>query len=125
MSHTLKLLKMESFRYTLDPSSKKFFCPNCNKKRMVKYIDTDNGNYLTDDFGKCDRKDQCGYHKAPPKGKKYYCIGFLELNEISDKAYKLVSENGIIEIVPKSQIKEIGTNSCWLSEWFLKKSKIA
>ena len=32
---------MERFRYSLDKSSKKFVCPNCNKKTFVLYIDTE------------------------------------------------------------------------------------
>ena len=57
---------MESFKYTLDKSSNKFICPNCNKKTFVLYIDTDTSNYLTDDFGKCDREKNCNYHRRSP-----------------------------------------------------------
>ncbi len=60
---------METFKYTLDKSSKKLVCPNCGKKRFVLYVDIDTGNYLTDDFGKCDREQNCNYHKAPPRAK--------------------------------------------------------
>ena len=115
---------MEVFRYSLDKSSKKFVCPNCNKKTFVLYIDTETGNYLTTDFGKCDREQNCNYHKAPPKGKKAYLIEFLGLNSISDKAYKLSDLNGIILIVPKSQILEQTKKDCWITEWYLKTSTI-
>jgi hypothetical protein len=115
---------METFKYILDKSSKKFICPSCNKKTFVKYIEAETGNYLTDDFGKCDREQNCNYHKAPPKGKKCYLINFLGLKIISDKAYKLTDNFGIISIVPKSQILEQSKNDCWISEWFLKTSSI-
>lgn len=115
---------MEAFRYSLDKSSKKFICPNCNKKTFVLYIDTETGNYLTTDFGKCDREQNCNYHKAPPKGKKAYLIEFLGLNSISDKAYKLTDLNGIILIIPKSQILEQSKTDCWISEWYLRTSTI-
>ncbi len=115
---------MEAFRYSLDKSSKKFVCPNCNKKTFVLYIDTETGNYLTTDFGKCDREQNCIYHKAPPKGKKCYVIQFLGLNSISDKAYKLTDLNGIISIIPKSQILEQSKKDCWITEWYLKTSII-
>jgi hypothetical protein len=115
---------MEAFRYSLDKSSKKYFCPNCNKKTFVLYIDTETGNYLTTNFGKCDREQNCNYHKAPPKGKRAYLIGFLGLNSISDKAYKLTDLNGIISIIPKSQILERSKNDCWITEWYLKTSII-
>lgn len=115
---------MEAFRYSLDKSSKKFVCPNCNKKTFVLYIDKETGNYLTTDLGKCDREQNCNYHKAPPKGKRAYLIDFLVLTSISDKAYKLVDLNGIISIVPKSQILEQKENNCFISEWYLKTSTI-
>lgn len=117
---------MENFKYSLDKSSKKHICPNpnCNKRTFVLYVDNETGNYLTDDFGKCDRSTNCHYHKAPPKGKKAFCIPFLLLKSISDKAYKLTDVNGIISIVPNSQILEQTKNDCWLTEWFLKNSII-
>ncbi|PKH68898.1 hypothetical protein CXF59_01070 [Flavobacterium sp. ALD4] len=115
---------MEVFKYTLDKGSKKFLCPNCTKKTFVKYIETDTGNYLTDDFGKCDREQNCNYHKAPPKGQKCYFIPTLSLKSISDKACRLTDEFGIVLIVPKSQILEQTKNDCWITEWFLKNSRI-
>ena len=115
---------METFKYTLDKSSKKHICPNCSKRTFVLYVDNETGNYLTDDFGKCDRSTNCHYHKAPPKGKKAFNIPFLSLKSISDKAHKLTDENGIISIVPNSQILEQTKNDCWISEWFLKNSLI-
>lgn len=115
---------MEAFRYSLDKSSKKFVCPNCNKKTFVLYIDTETGNYLTTDFGKCDREQNCNYHKAPPKGKRAYLIEFLGLNSISDKACKLTDLNGVILIIPKSQILEQSKKDCWITEWYLKTSTI-
>ena len=115
---------METFKYTLDRSSKKFVCPNCNKKTFVLYVDTETGNYLTDDFGKCDREQNCNHHKAPPKGKKGYLINVLSLKDITGKAIKITDLNGLISIVPKSQILEQSKNSCWITEWFLKTSTI-
>lgn len=115
---------METYKYTLDKGSKKFLCPNCTKKTFVKYIETETRNYLTDDFGKCDRQQNCNYHKAPPKANKYYLIKVLSIKEITDKAIKTIDINGIISIVPKSQILEQSKNDCWISEWFLKNSTI-
>lgn len=53
-----------NYRYKLDESSKKFICPNCGKKRLVKFID-EAGNYLPSEFGRCDRATNCGYFKKP------------------------------------------------------------
>ena len=115
---------MEQYKYTLDKGSKKHICPNCNKRTFVLYVDNETGDYLTD-FGKCDRSTNCHYHKAPPKGKKAFNVTFLLLKSISDKAHKLTDENGIISIVPNSQILEQTKNDCWISEWFLKNSLIS
>ena len=115
---------MEVFKYSLDKSSKKNSCPNCNKKTFVFYVDTETGSYLTNDYGRCDREQNCNYHKAPPKGKRGYLIPFLTLKSISDKASKLVDVNGVISMIPNSQILEQNQNSCFVSEWYLKTSTI-
>jgi hypothetical protein len=52
------------FRYTLDKSSKKYICPNCQKKTFVKYFDNIENKYLEDSFGRCDRESNCKYHKS-------------------------------------------------------------
>ena len=115
---------MKQYKYTLDKSSKKFICPNCNSKSFVLYVDNETQSYLND-FGRCDRETNCGHHKAPPRGNKCYSIPFLSLNSITDKAIKLTDKNGIISIIPKSQIFEQTMNCCWISEWFLKNSIIS
>lgn len=112
------------FKYSLDPGSKKFNCPRCDKKRLVRYLNSNTGNYLSDDYGRCDREQNCGYHKAPPKGKKCYLITFLSVEDVSQKAVKAVDENGMIYFVPKSQIMGINKNDCWITEWYLVKENI-
>lgn len=54
------------YRYSLDRSSKKFMCPNCFKKRFVRYKDNETADYYFDEtVGKCDRDESCKYHKRP------------------------------------------------------------
>lgn len=115
---------MNEFRYSLDKSSKKNICPNCNKNTFVYYVDTVKGEYLPTDFGRCDREQNCKYHKAPPRGKKAFLIVFTTVKKISEKAYKLVDENGVISIIPKSQILELNAKNCFITEWYLKTSTI-
>jgi hypothetical protein len=115
---------MSIYKYSLDKSSKKNVCPNCNKKTFVYYVDTEKGKYLTTDYGRCDREQNCNYHKAPPKGKKTFLIDFITLKEISKKAFKLVDLNGVIWIVPTSQILEQKEKNCFITEWYLKNSSI-
>lgn len=60
---------MNNYRYTLDKSSKKFLCPQCNKKRFVRYIDNETKEYLPNEFGTCDRLVNCGYDNNPYKAR--------------------------------------------------------
>jgi hypothetical protein len=53
------------FKYQLDPSPKKYKCPQCGKKRFVRYIDAVTREYLPERFGRCDREINCGYHLNP------------------------------------------------------------
>jgi len=52
-------------RFILEKGSKKHHCPNCNKRRFVRYIDTDTGSYLPEQYGRCDRESTCAYHLNP------------------------------------------------------------
>jgi hypothetical protein len=53
------------YKYVLEKGSKKHYCPECNKKRFVRYIDTNTDEYLPFDYGRCDRDDKCKYHLNP------------------------------------------------------------
>ena len=54
-----------NFKFSFDPSSKKFTCPRCEKKRFVRYIDNETKKYLSSEFGKCDREGSCDYYLPP------------------------------------------------------------
>ena len=61
-------------RYTLEKGSKKHHCPRCEKKRFVRYIDTQDGNYIPAQYGRCDREVSCCYHLNP------YTDGYSKAN---------------------------------------------
>ena len=52
-------------RYSLEKGSKKHHCPDCNKKTFVLYIDTETGDHLPEQYGRCDRESNCSYHLNP------------------------------------------------------------
>jgi len=52
-------------RFSLDRTALKFLCPNCHKKRFVRYKDLETDRYLPDYAGRCDRETNCGYHYTP------------------------------------------------------------
>ena len=56
---------MTQYKYHLDKSSKKFNCPQCGKKRFVKYIEAETDHYAEDQYGRCDREIKCGYIMYP------------------------------------------------------------
>ncbi len=70
---------MKRYRYTLDPSSKKFNCPSCNKKRFVLYIDNETNEYVSQKAGRCDREMKCGFH--------YHAKDYLKDNGMSISKY--------------------------------------
>ena len=54
------------YRYTLDPSSKKYACPQCGKKTLVAYLDTATNEPVdVYEYGRCDREGKCAYHLSP------------------------------------------------------------
>ncbi len=54
----------QDYKYQLDKSSRKSICPRCGKKTFVLYLD-EIGQPLSDEVGKCDRKDKCNWHYSP------------------------------------------------------------
>lgn len=67
---------MKTYRYTLEPykgRNTRYTCPQCRQKNVfVRYIDTRTGQHLADDTGRCNREQQCGYHKKPERENPNY-----------------------------------------------------
>lgn len=73
------------YQYTLDKSSKKFSCPNCSKRSFVRFVDNDTGNYLTENYGRCDRETECKYYAQPTNEKKNFST--FKITEIIPTSY--------------------------------------
>lgn len=61
--------------------SKKFMCPQCDKKRFVRYFDFDKSEYLPNEFGRCDRESSCGYNCPPSRA--YFKSRYSEEKTVS------------------------------------------
>lgn len=70
----------DKFRFQLDRSPRKFVCPGCNQRKLVRYIDATTKEYLPEEFGRCDRQDHCGYHINP------YTAGFEKNKQVEQSA---------------------------------------
>lgn len=57
------------FKFKLEKGSKKHFCPKCNKKRFVRFINSETNDYLDPKYGRCDRESACGYFLKPNDNK--------------------------------------------------------
>ena len=64
---------MTEYHYILEPyagRNSRHTCPQCGEPHeFTRYIDTDTGEILADNVGRCNRIDQCGYHYTP---KQYF-----------------------------------------------------
>jgi hypothetical protein len=56
-------------RYTLEKGSKKHYCPECGKKRFVRFVDIETGDYLPEQYGRCDKGD--GHYFVNPYSDGY------------------------------------------------------
>lgn len=54
------------YKYSLEKNSKKYVCPKCGQKKLVRYINIETNSYIGNHVGRCDREINCGYH-FPPK----------------------------------------------------------
>ena len=76
-------------------------CPNCHKKTFVLYVDTDTGERVHSQVGKCDRADNCGHHYTP----KQFFADNPNLTQFAPSVQNFSNRNrrdsGTIRIEPK------------------------
>ncbi len=59
---------MKDVRYSLEKysgRSSRFECPHCQKKTFTRYKDNHTNKYISEDTGRCNRIEKCGYHFTP------------------------------------------------------------
>lgn len=65
-------MQKEEYRYKLEKyqnGKSRHICPSCGKKEFTRYIDTETGNYISEEVGRCERLNNCAYHYTP---KQYF-----------------------------------------------------
>ena len=64
---------MNDHHYTLEPYkdlNSRYTCPGCKKaKTFSRYIDSTTGKHIHTSVGRCNRENNCGYHRTP---KQYF-----------------------------------------------------
>lgn len=58
---------MGQYRYSLEKGSRRFVCPSCNKRKLKRYMDGVTGDYLPEQYGRCNSEANCTYHNSPYK----------------------------------------------------------
>lgn len=98
----------DSFKYILEPykgENTRYRCPSCNHKTktFTLYINTETGEHIANDVGRCGRENKCGYHYSP---KQYFTDNNLPLNDRSvNRIYRQLpppKPEKPISFIPKS-----------------------
>jgi hypothetical protein len=59
---------MAEFEFELERGSKKFTCPYCDTpKKFKRYVRRSTGEYVSSEFGRCDRENECRQNVYPSK----------------------------------------------------------
>jgi hypothetical protein len=95
---------MENFSYKLEPYkgvSSRYTCPQCKKlKEYTRYINIQTGEYLSYEYGICNRKDKCGYHVAPSGD--FSLVSKMETVETKPKEIKYIASSLLKQSVESS-----------------------
>lgn len=99
---------LKEYRYKFQVGNKKHNCPKCGNKTFVKYIDSRNGEYLPERYGRCDREINCAYHLNPYRDQytnfsNLDWKGEFSSNKKNIKIYKIKTEPIFI---PKEILKQ-------------------
>lgn len=80
-----------NYRYSLQRSAKKNYCPSCQKKTFVNYFDNYNKEVLPSEYGRCDREVKCSYHLSPYH-RDYALLSSVKTKENNSIFFKKIDE---------------------------------
>jgi len=92
---------MKRYRYNLDPSSKKYKCPNCGRFSLVIFIDSETGEFM-EHYGRCDRESKCGFFYHPSKDGFQNNTNSTVLNYSTYEIFPSFHKNDLVEISMKN-----------------------
>jgi len=88
---------MKRYRYNLDPSSKKYKCPNCGQFSLVIFIDSEAGEVM-ENYGRCDRESKCGFFYHPARDGFQNCNNSTILDHTTYEFYPSFHKNDLVEL---------------------------
>lgn len=87
-----------NYRYSLEPSGngrQYHICPRCGHKRFTLYIDNETGKPISDECGRCERKNSCDYHNPPKEYFKQFNNGNMTKENESKEVVSIVDSERI------------------------------
>ena len=79
---------MTDYKYKLEKyagRTTRHECPNCKTKlSFARYVD-EQGNYIADNVGRCNREDKCGYHLTPSEYFKNKGMDYVPIINVAPK----------------------------------------
>ncbi|GHB53742.1 hypothetical protein GCM10008106_37650 [Mongoliitalea lutea] len=86
----------------------------------MKYVEAETGEYITGDFGKCDREANCSTHILPPLETRCCFVPAESIQEHKNSV--LIIQEGLKFYFPKSLVFETLPNGCFVAEFILSES---
>lgn len=79
---------METFKFQLEKyhgRESRYTCPNCHVSHsFARYVD-EQGSYIAENVGRCNREDKCGYHLTPSEYFSMKGIDYKPIVEVAPK----------------------------------------
>jgi hypothetical protein len=93
--------EMDKHRYSLEKGSKKHHCPECGKKRFVRFVDIETGEYLPEQYGRCDKGD--GHYFVNPYSDGYAKAVWEQEQKVTGVTKVTVPKQKYFRTQPKPQ----------------------